>query len=99
MMGNAPTIKDIELDAELGDLILPSQLLCEESLSPDDSPEEELLSPYRVDSLCNSCTARVRLCVVATADAIQFLERLLFRDLSIVCPRCSRDVLRHGRTQ
>ncbi|AKP16348.1 E7 [Human papillomavirus 202] len=99
MMGNAPTLKDIELGADFGELILPSHLLCEESLSPDDSPEEALLSPYRVDSLCNACTSRVRLCVVATAEAIQFLEQLLFRDLSIVCPRCSRDILRHGRAQ
>ncbi|AFL02847.1 E7 [Human papillomavirus 154] len=99
MMGQTVTLKDIELGEPLEDLVMPAHLLCEEeSLSSDDTPEEESLSPYQVDTICNSCNKRIRLCVLATTGAIHLLEQLLFHDLSLVCPHCSRDILRHGRT-
>lgn len=97
MMGEKPTIRDIDLEETLENLVMPSSLLCEESLSPDDTPEEESLSPYWVDSRCDSCKNPVRLCVVATSGAIHLLEQLLFNDLCIVCPVCSRTLVRHGR--
>nr|AYA93477.1 MAG: E7 protein [Human papillomavirus] len=98
MMGEKPTLKDIILEEQLTDLVMPAHLLCEESLSPDDTPEEESLSPYQVDSLCKACNKRVRLFVVATPGAIYLLEQLLFNNLSIVCPVCSRSNLHHGRS-
>ncbi|ATQ38346.1 E7 [Gammapapillomavirus 11] len=98
MMGEKPTLKDIVLEEQLADMVMPANLLCEESLSPDDTPEEESLSPYQVDSLCKACNKRVRLFVVATAGAIFVLEQLLFQNLSIVCPVCSRSNLHHGRS-
>ena len=53
MKGQAPTLKDIVL--ELEEVILPQNLLSNESLSLDDAPEEEHLSPYKVDSYCYKC--------------------------------------------
>lgn len=98
MMGEKVTLKDIELGSTLEDLVMPAHLLCEEeSLSTDDTPEEESLSPYQVDTICKTCDKRVRLCVLATTGAIHLLERLLFNDLSVVCPQCSRHILHHGR--
>ena len=97
MMGQQPTIQDIELQETLENLVMPSALLCEESLSPDDTPEEESLSPYWVDCRCYSCDNLVRLCVAATTGAIHLLQQLLFNDLSLLCPVCSRITVRHGR--
>nr|ATQ38667.1 E7 [Gammapapillomavirus 11]AYA93911.1 MAG: E7 protein [Human papillomavirus] len=99
MMGKAATLKDIELGEPVEEIVMPAHLLCEEeSLSPDDTPEEESLSPYQVDTVCKTCEKRIRLCVLASAGAIHLLEQLLLHDLSLVCPHCSRDILRHGRT-
>ena len=97
MRGNNPTIKDVELD--LHDLVLPSNLLADESLSPDDLPEEEQHLPFKVDSSCGSCGTGVRLIVVATATGISTLQQILLSDLSIICPHCSRARFHHGRSQ
>lgn len=89
MRGNNPTINDIELHLE--ELVLPVNLLANESLSLDDQPEEEQQQYYRVDSLCGNCNTRVRLVVLANNAAIRELQQLLFASLSIVCSRCARD--------
>lgn len=97
MQGKAATIKDIELHLE--ELVLPLNLLSNESLSLDDEPEEEHLSPFKVDSCCKNCNRCIRICVAATTGAICVLEQLLLSsDLSFLCPGCSRSVVRHGRT-
>lgn len=96
MRGNSPTVRDIELD--LQELILPENLLSNESLSLDDVPEEEQLSPFKVDSWCPNCNQGVRICVLASNGAIRQLEFLLSTsDLSILCPGCARARVRHGR--
>ena len=93
MRGDKATIPDIELE----ELVLPSSLLSDESLSPDDTPEEVELSPYRIDSVCYTCTANIRLCVSASTTAIRLLHQLLLCDLHLLCPGCSR-ITRNGRT-
>nr|AEX31151.1 E7 protein [Human papillomavirus] len=96
MRGNEPTLRDIELNLE--EIVLPQNLLSNESLSPDDAPEEEHLSPYRVDSYCYKCNCRVRIVVVASAGSIRLLEELLLSSLFLLCPGCSRNNVRHGRS-
>nr|AYA93852.1 MAG: E7 protein [Human papillomavirus] len=95
MRGQQPTIKDIELD--LRELVLPGNLLSNESLSTDDEAEEEQVSPFKVDSWCPNCHKGVRVCVIATTPAIRTLEVLLACNLSFVCPGCSRSIFRNGR--
>lgn len=99
MRGNAPTIRDVDL--ELEDLVLPVNLLSnetlEESLSPDDVPEEEPQALFNIDACCGTCSARVRVVVQATASGIRHLEILLLSDVSLVCVRCARNQ-RHGRS-
>nr|AYA94180.1 MAG: E7 protein [Human papillomavirus] len=97
MRGEKATIKDIELDLE--DLVIPANLLSNESLSLDVIPEEEQLSPYKVDSLCSNCNKCVRVCIVSTTGAVHALEQLLLSaDLSFLCAGCSRTTVRHGRS-
>lgn len=88
MRGNAPTIRDIELEPQ--ELILNANLLSDESLSPDDIPEEEPKIAYKVDSSCCTCSASVRLVVSATNQGIKHLEYLLLGDVDIICARCVR---------
>ena len=95
MRGDNPTIHDIELDLEA--LVLPQNLISNESLSPDIEYEEEEQAPYSVDTCCNSCGTGVRLCVVSTRAAIRTLQQLLSLELSLFCPRCARSQFRHGR--
>ncbi|AUB51276.1 E7 protein [human papillomavirus 215] len=95
MQGDAPSIKDINLD--LQDLVLPENLLSNESLSTDEETEEEQVTPFQVDSWCPSCHKGVRVCVLASERAIQQLQSLLFEELRFVCPRCSREIFRNGR--
>ena len=96
MRGDVATIKDIELHPE--NLVMPANLLSNESLSPDDQPEEEQVSPFKVDSCCYHCNRGVRICVVASAGAIRHLEHLLLSsDLSILCAGCARTAVRNGR--
>lgn len=99
MIGKESTIKDIELN--LNDLVLPSNLLCEEeSLSPDcEAEEEQSVTTYKVDSHCYICGTGVRVCVAATTPAIRLFEELLVGGLTLLCPRCSRGHFHHGRSQ
>lgn len=95
MQGKKPTIADIELDLE--ELIMPADLLSNESLSPDDEQQEEQVTPYQVDSWCPNCHQGVRVCVLASAECIRRLEVLLVSGLFFVCPGCSRVIFRNGR--
>ena len=97
MIGNTVNIRDIELNLEA--LVLPENLLSDESLSPDLVPEEEEQQAYRVDTCCNSCGTGVRICVWSTRSAIRILEGLLLQELSLICPQCSRTHLQHGRSR
>ena len=91
MRGEVATLPDIVLDA----LVLPANLVCDESLSPDVEPEEER---YRIDTYCHCCTARLRITVVASSLAIRRLQQLLLTELHLICPGCSRSSLQHGRS-
>ena len=90
MRGDYPTIPDIVLDA----LVLPANLLSNESLSPEEQPEEEQL--FTVDTLCYICKVRLRVCVSASEQAIRSLQVLLFRELQFLCPTCARSHGHHG---
>ena len=93
MRGERATIPDIELS----ELVLPANLISDESLSPDVTPEEEQL-PYRVDTQCDKCNCRIRVTAVATEFGIRCLQQLLLQELSFLCLRCSREVCRNGRS-
>lgn len=95
MIGNNANVQNLAI--ELDDLILPQNLLAEESLSPDAEPEEEERHPFWVDTSCGTCSAGVRICIFATSAAVQTLQLLLQRELAIVCTGCSKGRLRHGR--
>lgn len=93
---------DIDIDSielHLESLVLPQNLLSNESLSPDTEgqPEEVEQVPYRVDTYCRACGTGVRVCVLATRLAILTFEQLLTVELSLLCPSCSRIHCRHGR--
>ena len=91
MHGPKATIPDIVLE----DLVLPSNLLSNEDLSLEAELEDQT-SPYSIVTYCDGCPKRLRISVVATREAIQDLERLLFGSLRFVCATCSRS-LRDGR--
>lgn len=94
MIGNAPQVKDIDL--ELHELVLPENLLSEESLSPDTEGVEEVeLFPYKVDSYC-SCGTGVRAHVLASRAAISTLQLLLSEELRFICLECVK-AKRNGR--
>nr|QCQ84373.1 E7 [Human papillomavirus 172] len=97
MRGPAPRAGDIEL--ELESLVLPQNLLSNESLSPDTEgqPEEVEQVPFKVDTCCWACGAGVRLCVVASRLSILTFEQLLIGELSLLCPPCSKIYCRNGR--
>lgn len=99
MIGQAVNIRDIELNLEA--LVLPENLLSDESLSPDtEGQEQEVeLEPFSIVSSCQACGAGVRICVFATRFAIQTLQQLLTLELSLLCPSCSRIHCRHGRSR
>ncbi|CDI44918.1 E7 protein [Human papillomavirus 184] len=96
MIGPSHSIDDIELD--LHDLVLPANLISEESLSPDSDPEEEEQLPFRVETSCKSCGTGVRFSVCATQAAIRTLQVLLQQELSLLCLRCARNILQNGRS-
>lgn len=96
MRGEEPTIRDIELDLHV---LVNTDVLTSESLSPDAIAEEELQVPYKIDTCCGTCNRPVRLVVTATKHGILHLERLLYFDLSIQCPGCYRGRFRNGRTK
>ena len=93
MHGHSATMRDITL--ELEELVIPSNLLCQESLSPD---SEEERATYKVDTLCDDCKTRIRICLVATEIGVKHLQQLLTGDVSLLCPGCSRVRLNHGRS-
>ncbi|AEM24594.1 transforming protein [Human papillomavirus 135] len=94
MKGTIATIPDVCLE----ELVLPSNLLAsEESLSPDDEPEEEPTNPYRVDTYCGNCQRGVRLFFVTTASCIRTVHHLLIGELSVICVACSRTCFQDGR--
>ncbi|AXQ03948.1 E7 [Canine papillomavirus 21] len=92
MIGNKPTIADVEL--ELSDLVLPVDLLSGESL---DAEEEEPLQPYRVVTNCGRCSCTLSLCV-AVGERAQLLrfQQLFIDGLTFVCVTCAKGQ-RHGR--
>nr|AYA93580.1 MAG: E7 protein [Human papillomavirus] len=94
MRGSSPTLPDINL--ELQELVLPVNLVSDESLSPDDNLEEEQRQTYSVESCCDTCHACIKLVVTATDFGIIRLQQLLVSQLAIICPRCSRGRYQHG---
>lgn len=93
MRGERATIPDIELEH----LVLPANLVSDESLSPDATAEEELC-PYRIDSECYNCKCRIRITVAATEFGIRCTQQLLLKELCLFCPSCSRQLPRNGRS-
>ncbi|AAA79465.1 transforming protein E7 [Human papillomavirus type 48] len=93
MRGDKATIPDIELE----ELVLPANLISDESLSPDATAEEEFC-PYRIDSKCHNCGCRIRVTVAATEFGIRCFEQLLLKELCLFCPACSRQLPRNGRS-
>ncbi|ANA05278.1 early protein E7 [Human papillomavirus 158] len=94
MRGAEPTIADIELD--LNDLVIPSNLLSEEVLQ-DENSEEELV-PYHIDTCCVQCQTGIRLTIYAVEFALRLLESLLLDEkLLLCCPGCARQSRRNGR--
>lgn len=98
MIGKEPTISDIEL--ELTELVLPSNLLSNED-SLDEQVEEEQPQYYRIDTQCHTCGTGVRCCVAATDFGIRQLQLLLVHEgIFFCCPGCSRRrTVHHGRPQ
>lgn len=95
MIGNQPSKECLNINLE--ELVLPQNLIAEESLSPDVDPEEEERQPFSVDTFCGTCNASVRLCITATSSAVCLLRVLLQGELAIVCVGCSKRRLRNGR--
>lgn len=95
MIGNQPSKECLNINLE--ELVLPQNLIAEESLSPDVDPEEEERQPFLVDTFCGTCNASVRLCITATSSAVCLLRVLLQGELAIVCVGCSKGRLRNGR--
>nr|AYA94668.1 MAG: E7 protein [Human papillomavirus] len=95
MIGNQPSKECLNINLE--ELVLPQNLIAEESLSPDVDPEEEERQPFSVDTFCGTCNASVRLCITATSSAVCLLRVLLQGELAIICVGCSKGRLRHGR--
>ncbi|UXR08073.1 MAG: E7 protein [Varecia variegata papillomavirus 1] len=96
MIGKEATIKDIELYLE--ELVCPVSLLSDETLPPEEVPEEELQeSSYRITLPCRVCDRNLRLFVVASNHGISSLNQLLFQGLGIICPGCAKEQFRNGR--
>nr|AQM73677.1 E7 [Human papillomavirus] len=95
MHGEKATIKDIVL--EMREITISTDLLSgEESLSSDSEEEQEL---FKIDTRCDNCKTRVRVCVRSSHTGIRRLQYLLENELSFLCPGCSRNLLQHGRFQ
>lgn len=98
MIGQVANIRDIELD--LDTLVLPENLLSNESLSPDtEGQEEEEQEAFKIDTCCKACGAGVRCFVFATRTAISVLQQLLLLELNLLCPTCGRIYFRDGRSR
>ncbi|AGU62950.1 E7 protein [Mustela putorius papillomavirus 1] len=88
MIGNTPTIKDVDLD--LQELVLPDNLLANETIDAEEEVEPEP-QRYRVVTSCNICHNTLRLFVqVAEESLIRGFQQLLLQGLGIVCPECYR---------
>ncbi|AHM27267.1 E7 protein [Vulpes vulpes papillomavirus 1] len=96
MRGERPTRRNLGIDLDLEELVLPANLLSEETLSQD-ALEEEPQSPYRVLTTCAGCSASLRLFIIASDCGVRALQQSLLGDLSFVCVNCSKDFNRHGR--
>lgn len=96
MIGQQPTKENLDINLE--ELVLPQNLIAEESLSPDVDPEEEERQPFWVDTCCGTCNASVRVSILATASAVCLLRVLLQGELCFVCTGCSKGRLRNGRS-
>lgn len=95
MHGEKATIKDIVL--EMKEINTSTDLLCgEESLSSDSEEEQDL---FKIDTRCDNCKTGIRVCVRSTDTGIRRLQYLLEQELSFLCPRCSRNLFQHGRSQ
>ncbi|ATQ38596.1 E7 [Gammapapillomavirus 24] len=94
MQGEIATIKDIVLD--MCEIVIGSDLLCaEESLSSDSEEEHEL---FKIDTGCDNCKTGIRVCVRSSNRGIRHLQNLLNKEVSFLCPGCSRNLFRHGRS-
>lgn len=94
MIGVQPNVEDLNI--ELDELVLPQNLVANESLSPDVDPEEEERQPFLVDTCCGTCNTSVRVCILATSAAVCTLRVLLQGELLFVCTPCAKG-RRHGR--
>ena len=95
MHGEKATIKDIVL--ELTEISISSDLLFQEESLSSDSEEEHHI--FKVDTHCDNCKTGIRVCVRSTNSGIRQLQTLLNRELSFLCPSCSRSLFQHGRFQ
>lgn len=96
MRGEKPTIPDIVLQPEVQDLVLPVNLLSDESLSLDEIAEEEPKVLYKIDGACGTCEVRIRLVVGATEQGIRGLQSLLTTEVDFICTGCAKKY-HHGR--
>ncbi|ANG08976.1 E7 [Human papillomavirus type 190] len=94
MLGEKATIKDIVL--ELREISISSDLLFEEESLSSDAEEEQHL--FKIETHCDNCKTGIRVCARSSDSAIRKLQYLLNRDLSFLCPGCSRNLFQHGRS-
>ncbi|AXN57295.1 E7 [Macaca mulatta papillomavirus 4] len=93
MRSNAPNTQNLNLD--IADLVLPANLISDETLSSDE--EVESLPSFSIDTFCASCHAALRLFVQSSNETVRALQRLFLEDLSVLCTTCGRERARHGR--
>ena len=93
MHGQKATIRDIVL--ELTEINISTDLLFEEESLSSDSEEEQHL--FKIETHCDKCKTGIRVCVRTTNSGVRQLQHLLNRELSFLCPGCSRSLFQHGR--
>ena len=93
MHGERATIRDIVL--ELTEINISTDLLFEEESLSSDSEEEQHL--FKIETYCDKCKTGIRVCVRTTNSGVRQLQHLLNRELSFLCPGCSRRLFQHGR--
>ncbi|AEP82735.1 E7 [Canis familiaris papillomavirus 9] len=91
MIGKDATLRDIVLEEQPTPL---DNLWCDEELAPSDDEEEESppnqnLKPFRIQTYCGTCGRGIRIVVLCTQDGIHSLESLLCRNTSLCCPTCA----------
>ncbi|QHQ97054.1 E7 protein [Felis catus papillomavirus 6] len=94
MIGVNPSIKDIELD--LTELVLPENLLSDESLETEEVEPPPESQAYRILTDCGVCKTTVRLFVLATVGQIRTQQELFLAGLNIICLACCRNLRQHG---